>query len=53
MAPDTVSDQTLQYLLTADAAAYDLLQRQALGALKTVYADRITADIARRRRARI
>ena len=44
VAPDTVSDSTLEYLLTAEAAAYDLLQRQALGALKTVYANRITAD---------
>jgi cyclic-di-AMP phosphodiesterase PgpH len=43
VAPDTVSDATLEYLLTIDSATYDLLQRQALGALKTVYADRITA----------
>jgi cyclic-di-AMP phosphodiesterase PgpH len=42
-APDTVSMQTLQYLLTADAATYDLLQRQAGGALDTVYAEHITA----------
>ena len=44
VAPDTVSDQSLQYLLTADASTYDLLQRQALGALKTVFAERITSD---------
>jgi cyclic-di-AMP phosphodiesterase PgpH len=44
LAPSTVSSQTLQYLLTVDAGTYDLIQRQALGALKTVYADRITAD---------
>jgi cyclic-di-AMP phosphodiesterase PgpH len=44
VAPDTVSEQTLTYLLTADAAAYDLVQRQALGALTTIYAERITAD---------
>ena len=44
LAPATTSDQTLQYLLTTDAATYDLLQRQALGALKTVYADSITPD---------
>ncbi len=44
VAPATVSDQTLEYLLTVDAATYDLLQRQALGALTTVYSDRITPD---------
>lgn len=44
VAPDTVSDQTLEYLLTADTSTYDLLQRQALGALKTVFAERITSD---------
>ncbi len=44
LAPATASDQTLQYLLSTDASAYDLLQRQALGALKTVYSDRITPD---------
>jgi cyclic-di-AMP phosphodiesterase PgpH len=43
-APATASDQTLQYLLTTDAATYDLLQRQALGSLKTVYANPITSD---------
>lgn len=43
-APSGVSDATAAYLLTVDAATYDLLQRQALGALKTVYADRITPD---------
>jgi len=44
MAPPVVSDQTLQYLLTADTAAYDLLQRQVLGSLRTVYANPITSD---------
>jgi putative nucleotidyltransferase with HDIG domain len=43
-APPAVSTQTLEYLLTIDAATYDLLQRQALGALTTVYSDRITPD---------
>jgi putative nucleotidyltransferase with HDIG domain len=43
-APAAVSSQTLEYLLTVDAAGYDLVQRQALGALKTVYSDRITPD---------
>ena len=43
VAPGSVSDQILDYLLTADTITYDLLQRQALGALKTVYADRITS----------
>lgn len=43
-APDGVSDATLSYLLTVDAVTYDLLQRQTLGALRTVYADRITPD---------
>ncbi len=49
IAPDTASDQTLGYLLTADAAAYDLLQRQARGALETVFADSITVRHHRRR----
>jgi putative nucleotidyltransferase with HDIG domain len=44
VAPDTVSDGTLTMLLTADTTGYDLLQRQALGALKTIYAGRITGD---------
>jgi cyclic-di-AMP phosphodiesterase PgpH len=44
LAPSTVSSQTLQYLLEVDAGTYDLIQRQALGALKTIYADRITAE---------
>ena len=42
VAPPTVSDATIGYLLTVDGTTYDLLQRQALGALKTVYADSIT-----------
>lgn len=44
LAPASVSDQTLQYLLGADASAYDLVQRQALGAIGTVFAGRITSD---------
>jgi putative nucleotidyltransferase with HDIG domain len=44
VAPDTVSDASLKYLLTVENSTYDLLARQALGALKTVYADSITAD---------
>ncbi len=44
VAPATVSDQTIEYLLAVDAAGYDLLQRQALGALTTVFAHHITVD---------
>ena len=43
-APDTVTGPTLDYLLTSDAASYDQFQRQTLGALRTVYAERINAD---------
>ena len=43
-APDTASTATLQYLLTVDASTYDQVQRQSLGALKTLYANRITED---------
>ena len=43
VAPGTVSDATLAYLLTVDNTTYDLLQRQALGSLKTVYANAITS----------
>jgi putative nucleotidyltransferase with HDIG domain len=53
LAPATTSDQTLQYLLTTEAATYDLLQRQALGALKTVYADSITPDSVEAARQRL
>jgi len=42
VAPGDVSEATLQYLLLADTDTYDLIQRQALGALGTVYAGRIT-----------
>ena len=41
-APDTVSAATLEYLLTVDAATYYQVQRQSLGILKTLYANRIT-----------
>jgi cyclic-di-AMP phosphodiesterase PgpH len=41
-APDTVSAATLEYLLTVDTTTYDQVQRQSLGALKTLYANRIT-----------
>jgi putative nucleotidyltransferase with HDIG domain len=44
VAPSTVSRASIEYLLTVDNATYDLLQRQALGALKTVYATSITSD---------
>jgi cyclic-di-AMP phosphodiesterase PgpH len=43
-APSTASDQTLRFLLTTDDTTYDVVQRQALGALTTIYADRITTD---------
>jgi hypothetical protein len=43
-APDVISAQTLQYLLTVDTSTYALLKGQALGALERVFADRITAD---------
>ncbi len=42
VAPVTTSAATLEYLLTADSGTYDQVQRQALGALKTLYASRIT-----------
>jgi putative nucleotidyltransferase with HDIG domain len=41
-APDTASTATLEYLLTVDTSTYDQVQRQSLGALKTLYANRIT-----------
>ncbi len=43
-APPAMSDETLKYVLTADPSSYDLLQKQALGALNTIFADRITSD---------
>ncbi len=44
VAPETASAQTLDYLLTIDDSSYDFFQRQALGALKTIYAGHITTD---------
>jgi putative nucleotidyltransferase with HDIG domain len=41
-APTTASAATLEYLLTADSGTYEQIQTQALGALKTLYANRIT-----------
>jgi cyclic-di-AMP phosphodiesterase PgpH len=41
-APGTVSAATLEYLLTVDATTYYQVQRQSLGILKTLYANRIT-----------
>jgi hypothetical protein len=43
-APPSASAAALTYVLTADGAAYDRLQRQILGALTTVYYDRITEE---------
>jgi putative nucleotidyltransferase with HDIG domain len=42
VAPSGTSATTLEYLLTTDSSTFDQIQRQALGALKTVYANRIT-----------
>ncbi len=42
LAPSTISFGTLEHLLTADSSTYDQIQRQALGALRTLYANRIT-----------
>jgi len=42
VAPSVTSAATLKYLLTTDSSTYDLVQRQALGALETLYAGRIT-----------
>lgn len=41
-APETASDATLEYLLTADSATYASVPTQTLGALQTLYAGRIT-----------
>ena len=42
--PATVSNASLQFLLTASSDIYDLVLRQSLGSLRPVYAERITAD---------
>ncbi|MFH0917217.1 MAG: HDIG domain-containing metalloprotein [bacterium] len=42
VAPRTTSVATLEYLLTAGSYAYEQMQRQALVALKALYANRIT-----------
>ena len=44
IAPQTVAASTLEYLVTADSGTYTLISNQALGALNTVNAGRITAD---------
>jgi len=44
MAPATVSDATLQLLLTSDLATFERIQGQTLGALETVYANPITEE---------
>ncbi len=44
VAPPTVYDPTLIYLLTADAAKYEILQTQAVGALRAVFTNPITED---------
>ncbi|MCL5734021.1 MAG: HDIG domain-containing protein [Actinobacteria bacterium] len=43
-APSTVSDTTLEFMLTANPSSYDLLLRQAVGSLKPVFAQQITSD---------
>ncbi len=42
VAPATVQDQTLEFLLTTTDDVFDQAHQQALGALQVVYADRIT-----------
>jgi putative nucleotidyltransferase with HDIG domain len=53
VAPADVSSQTLEHLLTIDAAAYELLQRQVLGALSSVYSGSITPDSIEAARQRL
>ncbi len=43
VAPATVSVATLQFLLSAEAGSYDLVQGQISGALTTLFAYRLTA----------
>jgi putative nucleotidyltransferase with HDIG domain len=43
-APSTASMAVLEYLVTADASAFAKVREQALGALETLYAGRITED---------
>lgn len=43
-APEGAGDATLEHVLTSDGTAYGRLQRQILGALATVFSDRITDD---------
>jgi putative nucleotidyltransferase with HDIG domain len=43
-APETVSATTLDYLLATDSSTYTLIEDQALGALKTLNANRITDE---------
>ena len=43
-AQGTVTDQTLDFLLSASNDVFDLTHQQALGALRAVYADQITAS---------
>ena len=42
-APATMTDQTLNFLLSSSNDDFDLTHQQALGALRAVYADQITA----------
>jgi cyclic-di-AMP phosphodiesterase PgpH len=43
-APETASDSTLEYLLTLDTDAWELVQVQATGSLRTIYAAGITKN---------
>ncbi len=42
VAPSTISDATLTYLLTADQAEYEILRTQAAGALRAIFTNPIT-----------
>ncbi|MBN1629609.1 MAG: HDIG domain-containing protein [Thermoleophilia bacterium] len=44
VAPQRVASTTLEYLIRADSGTYTLISNQALGALNTLYAGRITAE---------
>lgn len=52
VAPETVSDPTLVYLLTADPPDYRTIQTQAAGALRTVFTYPITEETMEGTRAR-
>ena len=53
MAPPTVSDSTLIYLLTTDTGEYEVLRTQAVGALRAAFTNTITEDSLDAARARL